>query len=282
MKTLDKKRVDQEYTEAIQELQGLYDDLFYEELKEKIAEILVDLQKTRQNLDSELRKSGDSTRGFLSIVKEDLASQINSKHKEVVDEINLKKNDVLKEISQWLFSLNEMTTASFNEQSTVYTEQNKQVTEKVESIIHSFDSWKVHLNKRMGENVSLLGTHIGDLKDLLKNESNAILTDFDNKQRDLQNQVETFFNSTQSILRQMEESRVHDAEEFHQKEELTKKELEQFQQQLAEVNEQSKKRLDLLEKKLDEGTKFTKKLLYGLIGTQIAIIIAVGALVYFT
>lgn len=263
MNILEKNRVDKEYNEAIKELRDLYDNLFYEELKGKIDDILLELQSTQHNLESETKKSTDTIKAYLTIIKEDLEKQI-----------NLKQRDALKEISQWLQHMNEFTIDRFDQQSNLFTENNKQVIEKLEFFIQSFGQWKDHLIKRLDDDLMLLEKHMENVINQVEDERKTITKDIKSNQEDFKSQLETLSSKLSLQLQLMEETSEKNKEFLNQKNESTKQELEHIiKQQIDEMVGQSKNRIETLGINLEGKIKFTRNLLYGIIGTQAAIII---------
>ena len=55
MKVTEQRNIEQEYKESIQELQNLYDDLFYDELKEKIEGLQNRLDLFRMDLETQMK-----------------------------------------------------------------------------------------------------------------------------------------------------------------------------------------------------------------------------------
>ncbi|WP_282154485.1 hypothetical protein [Cytobacillus gottheilii] len=270
MSVLDKEKVDLEYTEAIQELQSLYDDLFYEELKGKINEILLDFRDNQHNLEDKLKKSADASNGFLRVIQEDLEKHITQKH-----------NDTLTNISNWIQQLNKFTNTRFDQQTLLVEEQMKQEQKGRESSIQAFDQWKDQLSKRLDKDIATIEKHADNLVEQVNASKETLSGIVTSSQTEIKSRLQTIREDLIHQIKQIEELTLKELEQLQQKEIATREEIEQLRQKIIDMNEQSESRIDTLSKNVEKKLDKNKTLLFSIVGTQVGVII-LGLVAYFS
>lgn len=238
MSTLDKEKVDEEYSEAIAELQSLYDGLFYDDIKAKVNEILQEIQGAHHALENETKKTVEETNGYLTIIKEDIEKAILHKHR-----------DALSEISQWLHRLNGLVNAQLDKKSNA-------LLEKMNKDQKYFDDWKAQVNKQLEDQLRLAAQYKEQLVSQLDKKGEDIVAI---QKEEMKLEIKTIEGSLSLKYQQLEAS--------------SKKEVAELKQQLLEIKDQSEKGVFSLTDNIDARTNKLKGLLYGVFVTQILLIV---------
>lgn len=87
MKVFEKRETERAYTEAMQELQKMYDELFYEDIKRGLAETAEQLRVLQEEIAREVQESKDQTNGVIGALREDFAEKLKVEVKQLIKAI---------------------------------------------------------------------------------------------------------------------------------------------------------------------------------------------------
>ncbi|MGD7055220.1 hypothetical protein [Sutcliffiella horikoshii] len=251
MKLLEKEKDSQELTEAMEELQGMYDTLFYNEIKEKMTDIFTEIQIAQTTMERATKRSADSVNGYLHLVKEDLETQVEEKHKEA-----------LSNISNWLHHLSQSMEEQYKKGSDLLVEQHQ-------DLIHKVESYKTALESSKNELESKLNQFFHTTEQGRDNTLNAL--------RETKESLCSSLVDLQDNLRG-----IHEAIELNNQrnEAQLSEEMEVVKNEIEELKEAFEGSIKSIEEKLDANAKTTKMLLYGVLGSQV-VLIGLGVVGYF-
>ena len=251
MKLLKKEKESQELTEAMEELQDMYNTLFYNDIKEKMTDILTEVQISQTTLERATKRSADSVNGYLHLVKEDLETQAEEKQKET-----------LSNISNWLHHLSQSMEGQSKKGSDLLVEQQQHVLQAVESLNIALKSSKNELDSKL--NQLFHTTEQGG----------------DNTLNALSETKESLFSSLVDLKDNLRA--IHEAIELNNQRNEAKlsAEMEVVKKEIEELKKASEIRIKSMEEKSDANAKTTKMLLYGVLGSQV-VLIGLGVVGYF-
>jgi hypothetical protein len=251
MKLLEEEKESQELTEAMEELQDIYDTLFYNELKEKMTEILTEVQMAQTTVERATKRSTDSFNGYLHLVKEDLETQVEDKQKEA-----------LSNISNWLHLLSQSMEGQSKRSCDLLVEQHQHLLQTVESYKTAFESSKNELDNRLNQ-------HYHTIEQSGENTLNAL--------NETMESLSSSLNNVKDNLRA-----IHEGIDLtnQRNEAQLSAEMEVIRNQIEELKKASETSSKSMEEKLDANGKTTKTLLYGVLASQV-VLIGVGVIVYF-
>ncbi|KMJ59122.1 hypothetical protein AB685_08660 [Bacillus sp. LL01] len=251
MKLLEKEKESQELTEAMEELQDMYNTLFYNEIKEKMTDILTEVQIAQTTLERATKRSADSVNSYLHLIKEDLETQVEEKQKET-----------LSNISNWLHHLSQSVVVQSKKGSELLVEQHQHLLYKVESYNTALESSKNEL-------VSKLNQFIHTTEQGRENVLKAL--------------IETKESLSSSLIDIKDNLRaIHEGIELNNQRSEAKllAGMEIVKNQIEELKKASESRIKNMEEKSHANAKTTKMLLYGVLGSQV-VLIGLGVVGYF-
>jgi uncharacterized protein YoxC len=252
MDMLEKEIISQDYSEAVHELQGLYDQLFYKELKENINKMVNQFQITRTIYEKESQNTIDTIKGYLNVLSEDF------------QKLDKKQTNMVQDINKWFQTLNQIIMNGLKEQANTLEGQFLQQSKQVELLHKALEEWQKQWNERFEsqENYYLS----------VEKQRNRIESQLMVLREEQKKQVESFDNKLVSIEQGVNSSIGVSVDRL-------KVETDSLSQQLLETKDGSTQEIATLRSQLVKSNRFFKITLLGLIGTQ-TIMIGIG-LVYF-
>ncbi|WP_404459761.1 hypothetical protein [Sutcliffiella horikoshii] len=251
MKLLEKEKESQELTEAMEELQDMYNTLFYNEIKEKMTDILVEVQISQTTFERATKRSADSVNGYLHLVKEDLETQVEEKQKET-----------LSNISNWLHHLSQSMEGQSKKGSDLLAEQHQHLLQEVESYKTVLESSKNELDNKLNQLFQTTEQSQENTLNALSETKESLFSSLVDLKDDLRAIHEAIVLNNQRNVAQLSE------------------EMDVVKNEIAELKKASETSIKNIEEKSDANAKTTKMLLYGVLVSQV-VVIGVGVVGYF-
>lgn len=226
------------------ELQVLYNQLFYDELKEKISIIIKELKLSRSAYNKETQNSLNTMSGFLNVGLEDLGKLLSQQ-----------QDAALKNINDWVIALNNVSTNGFKEQTALLETKFLQQTNLVETVHHALEEWREHLNAYKNQ-MKGIEFRIGTIGAEIMKKEEALYSKLEFVEKERQLQFQNFADEQRKVA-------------------------VSIQQMVKETKAQSNRQYTTIQSHLDKNKSTLKMSLYGLIGTQLLLII-MGAYYFFT
>ncbi|WP_404348142.1 hypothetical protein LG311_19705 [Sutcliffiella horikoshii] len=251
MKLLEKEKESQELTEAMEELQNMYNTLFYNEIKEKMTDIFAEVQISQTTFERATKRSADSVNGYLHLVKEDLETQLEEKQKET-----------LSNISNWLHHLSQLMEGQSKKGSDLLAEQQQHLLQEVESYKAVLESSKNELDNKLNQLFQTTEQSQENTLNALSETKESLFSSYVDLKDDLR-----------AIHEAIERNKQRNEAQLTAEMEVVKNEIE-------ELKKASESRIKNMEEKSDKNAKTTKMLLYGVLGSQV-VLIGWGVVGYF-
>jgi len=240
MKVTEQRNIEQEYKESIQELQNLYDDLFYDELKEKIEGLQNRLDLFRMDLETQMKKNSTSLNNILRVTKEDLENHI-----------SLKQRNTLEQIGNWLQNSDDHIDTKFEE-------HNQALLEQITKERNEFASFKLTLTEWMEQTTNDVFT--------LKDNTDKLTKIFGEGKQDL-------VTSQKNIQTQIDELKSALSNHSNRLEKSNKEELSVIQNNLKTGKEETGVAIQNLEKTILRKMKISNYMTLGVFGFLLIIMI---------